>query len=194
MPITIGHTTSHGFDQPLGLLSDCHRRIEFFLGAMQTVAATDQGRELAASSRGALEQASRYFALAGPRHTADEEQSLFPRLRTLSDRRVTACLSTMDALEADHRQAETWHVVVDTLVQRWLTVGTLSAESTAMLVASLASLRTLYARHIAIEDHDLFPVAGEVLSPPDLESIGREMAGRRGVPFKPAGFQAPTSA
>lgn len=30
MPITIGHATSHGFDQPLGLLTDCHRRVELF--------------------------------------------------------------------------------------------------------------------------------------------------------------------
>jgi hemerythrin-like domain-containing protein len=189
MPITIGHATSHGFDQPLGLLTDCHRRIELFLGAMQTVAETEQGRELAPSARGALEQATRYFTLAGPRHTADEEQSLFPRLRLLGDPRVTACVSTMEALEADHRQAEAWHAVVHSLVQTWLTAGTLSADDTTVLAASLASLRTLYARHIAVEDHDLFPIAGDALSPDDLESIGREMAGRRGVPFRPPGLE-----
>jgi hemerythrin-like domain-containing protein len=194
MPITIGHAASHGFDQPIGLLSDCHRRVELFLGAMQSVAGAEQGRELAPASRGALEQASRYFTLAGPRHTADEEQSLFPRLRLLGDPRVTACLATMETLEADHRQAETWHAVVQSLVQTWLTAGALSADDAAVLVASLASLRTLYTRHIAIEDHELFPIAGEVLSPDDLESIGREMAGRRGVPFRPPGFQGPTPA
>jgi hemerythrin-like domain-containing protein len=194
MPITIGRASSHGFDQPLGLLTDCHRRVELFLGVMQTVTQAEQGRELAPSSRDALEQASRYFTLAGPRHTADEEQSLFPRLRRLGDLRVTGCLSTMEALEADHRQAETWHAVVQSLVQTWLTAGTLSADETAVLMASLASLRTMYTRHIAIEDHDLFPIAGDVLSPDDLESIGREMAGRRGVPFRPPGFQASASA
>ena len=31
MPIQLGAAPEHGFDSPLGLLSDCHRRIERFL-------------------------------------------------------------------------------------------------------------------------------------------------------------------
>lgn len=34
----IGQRVDHDFDEPLGLLSDCHRRIEHFLRALVTVA------------------------------------------------------------------------------------------------------------------------------------------------------------
>ena len=34
MPISIGARPQSGFDDPLGLLSDCHRRIESFLGVL----------------------------------------------------------------------------------------------------------------------------------------------------------------
>ena len=38
MPVRIGGRPEHGFDEPLGLLSDCHRRIERFLGVLAAVA------------------------------------------------------------------------------------------------------------------------------------------------------------
>ena len=39
-----------------------------------------------------------------------------------------------------------------------------------------------YARHIAIEDNEVFPLAGRVLSQDQLAQVGREMAQRRGQP------------
>ena len=39
MLLKIGGPPEHGFDQPLGLLSDCHRRIEHFLFVLSTIAA-----------------------------------------------------------------------------------------------------------------------------------------------------------
>jgi hypothetical protein len=42
MPITLGAKPDHGFDHPLGLLSDCHRRIEGFLDVLVRV--TDRAR------------------------------------------------------------------------------------------------------------------------------------------------------
>ena len=37
MPTQIGQRPDHGFDEPLGLLSDCHRRIEHFLDVLATI-------------------------------------------------------------------------------------------------------------------------------------------------------------
>ncbi|MGH8639190.1 MAG: hemerythrin domain-containing protein, partial [Burkholderiales bacterium] len=85
MPIKIGQRVDHSFDEPLGLLSDCHRRIEHFLRVLATVAADAAGGPLTAEYRSALDGALRYFAVAAPKHTADEEVSLFPRLRNLDD-------------------------------------------------------------------------------------------------------------
>ena len=37
MPVQIG-AQAHNFSDPTGLMSDCHRRSEMFLGALQAVA------------------------------------------------------------------------------------------------------------------------------------------------------------
>jgi hypothetical protein len=44
MPFPIGRRPDHGFDEPLGLLSDCHRRIEDFLQVLITLAEQVNGR------------------------------------------------------------------------------------------------------------------------------------------------------
>jgi Hemerythrin HHE cation binding domain len=75
MPVQIG-ATAHNFSDPTGLLSDCHRRIEMFLRSLQTVASG--GPKLDEERRRALDLALRYFREAAPKHTADEEESLFP--------------------------------------------------------------------------------------------------------------------
>jgi hemerythrin-like domain-containing protein len=185
MPITIGQRTDHGFDAPLGLLSDCHRRIERFLFALATIARTRRGGALEPADRQALEAALRYFSTAAPRHSADEEESLFPRLKKSDDPDVRSALAVLERLEADHRVADAHHAEVDTLVRQWLSDGELSLEKTEALVAHLTSLEDLYRGHIAVEDRDLFPAAGRALSAGDLEDVGREMAARRNVPFRP---------
>lgn len=187
-PLTIsavGERPDHGFDEPLGLLSDCHRRIEHFLNVMVVVSRQLRGAHLDDLERRALEQALRYFDISAPRHTADEEQSLFPRLRALSDSRLAAALATLDALESDHREAERLHASVARLVRQWIASDSLSADEANSLVSHLERLSAAYARHIYIEDRELFPAAAAILSAPALEQVGREMAERRGVAFRP---------
>ncbi|HEX5474432.1 MAG TPA: hemerythrin domain-containing protein [Vicinamibacterales bacterium] len=183
MLIKLGHTADHGFDEPLGLLSDCHRRIEGFLGAM--IAVAGRGPELTPADRDLLERAVRYFATSAPRHTADEEDSLFPRLRESGDAGARDALATVQRLESDHRAAETRHAAVDRLATQWLTNGTLPAAQLAELAEQLEALKKLYAVHIHVEDQELFPAAARVLDAEQLHEIGREMADRRGVPFRP---------
>lgn len=179
MPIQIGQRADHGFDQPLGLLSDCHRRIEHFLGVLVIVDAQVSGAALSAEQRRALEGALTYFEAAAPKHTADEEESLFPRLRASGDPAASEAMALLDALEHDHRAAEADHAAVDMLVRRWLADDRLAAPDVTVLREALARLQRLYQRHIAIEDQQLFPAAARLLSPQQVEEVGREMAGRR---------------
>jgi hemerythrin-like domain-containing protein len=185
--IKIGQSADHGFDEPLGLLSDCHRRIERFLDVLLQIARAG-GRPLPQADREALSVSLHYFRAAAPRHTADEEQSLFPRLRATPD--VRAALETLARLESDHRAADAHHEAVDALGTRWLEQGELSPGDAARLREHLGALRGLYHAHIAVEDHELFPAAARALSPGDLEAIGREMADRRGVAFAPFAAEA----
>ena len=178
MLIRIGARPDHGFDEPLGLLSDCHRRIEHFLAVLAAIA--NRAHEpLAAAERSQLEGALSYFATAAPRHTADEEQSLFPRLRASANPAARAALETVARLEHDHGIADAGHKAVDVLVRRWLDAGRLIDTDRATLAGHLAALKAMYDEHIGIEDRDLFPAAAELLSGEELSQIGREMERRR---------------
>jgi hemerythrin-like domain-containing protein len=181
MAIRIGAQREHGFDEPLGLLSDCHRRIERFLDVMLRVVDRAVGRALDGEEREALEASLRYFDVAAPRHTHDEEQSLFPRMRASDDPAVRDAMARIDALEADHRRAEAMHAEAAQLSRRWLDSGALPAAEVERLKHVLTELRETYARHIAVEDNEVFALAGRVLNDAELAQVGREMARRRGL-------------
>lgn len=185
MLIRIGQRPDHSFDEPLGLLSDCHRRIEHFLHVLEAVAGQATGEPLTPARRADLDAAIRYFANAAPRHTADEEESLFPRLRASNDPDALKALETVARLERDHEEADRHHAAVDSLVRRWIADGTLAQSPLDELRAHLATLRSIYGPHIRVEDGELFPAAGRALSSESLHEIGREMAARRGAGQKP---------
>jgi hemerythrin-like domain-containing protein len=181
MPIQIGQAPGHDFDEPLGLLSDCHRRIEHFLHVLVAVDAEAAGGPLTAAHGRALEASLRYFAIAAPKHTADEEESLFPRLRDSPDPAAAAAMILVDRLERDHHEADVHHSAVAMLVQRWLAEDHLSPSETRELRERLAQLKHLYQRHIMVEDEELFPAAARLLDAAQLRQIGREMAARREI-------------
>jgi hemerythrin-like domain-containing protein len=180
MPIQIGQKPSPTFQEPLELLSDCHRRIESFLHALILVAEQGKGGPLTAQHREALETALRYFREAAPKHTADEEESLFTRMRETKGEAVRSALARIEALEADHEVAKRAHDAVEELGQKWLAAGALSADESTRLLALLRELKSIYERHIAVEDNEIFPLAKKVLDPVALRDVGHEMAARRG--------------
>lgn len=181
MPITIGAKPSPDFSNPIELLIDCHRRIERFLAVLLKVAAEAKGSPMTQQQSREWEQALDYFQNAAPRHTADEEESLFPRLRRLPQPEVEHALAEMRELEADHEQADEWHAFVDHLGRKWLSGTVLAARDSERLNQTLANLSQLYSRHIALEDNSLFPVAAAVLAGTETAEIGTEMAHRRGL-------------
>lgn len=183
MPVTIGAHREHGFAEPIGLLSDCHRRIERFLNALQTVAEQARRAELTVAQREGLRAALQYFREAAPRHTADEEESLFPRLAAAENPEARTAAVRLAALEADHRRADLWHAEVDRLGSLWLEQGTLPESDADHLRVLLAGLSGLYRTHIATEDLEVFPVADRTLSREAKLAVGAEMAARRGVQF-----------
>jgi hemerythrin-like domain-containing protein len=160
--------------------------MEYFLGVLVAITACVDGGMLSHAERAHLEGALTYFATAAPRHTADEEESLFPRLRAARNREALDALDAIQRLERDHDEANTHHQAVDRLVRRWLADGTLADSSVRALKASLERLKTLYEAHIAVEDHDVFPAAARLLSPIEIQQIGSEMAARRATPSRAA--------
>ncbi len=177
MSVQIG-AKAHNFSEPTGLLSDCHRRIEMFLGSLERLSLIID-RPLTEENRGALETALRYFREAAPKHTADEEESLFPRLRQLSDPDMHAAIERMERLVADHRHAEDLHREIEELGLRCLTSRPLSPTESGIFREAIASLISMYDGHIKIEDELVFPLAARLLPSAGKAAIGEEMAARR---------------
>jgi hemerythrin-like domain-containing protein len=179
MPIMIGAKPESSFQDPIGLLNDCHRRIERFLSVLVKVAGQAHGQPLSDEQRTALETALRYFREAAPKHTADEEQSLFPRLRQAGQPEALAALEQVEMLERDHAYADRGHAEVDRLGRLWLAEGALTPSDAARLSSVLSELSALYERHIRIEEREVFPVAARVLAGSERAAIGGEMEARR---------------
>ena len=183
--ITIGAPPEHTLDQPIGLLGDCHRRIERFLDTLIRVTEVIGSDPLTPEARHALETALRYFRDAGPMHTEDEEESLFPRLRQLADgvgesaEKATHALTIVQRLQADHEKADKRHLAIDAIGRRWLEAGTLPADQVQQLQSELRDLRGFYTAHLAAEDNELFPLSESLLDQTQLNEMGREMAARR---------------
>lgn len=181
MPVVIGSKGESDFTDPIGMLSDCHRRIERFLGVLLAIATGQQGGPLSGEQKAALDAALSYFRNAAPKHTADEEESLFPRLRRIESPEMRSTLERIDALERDHQRADERHQEVERLGREWLRRGRLPGEDAKRLATLLTELSQLYEEHIALEDREIFPSANRLLSPEDRTAVGAEMADRRGV-------------
>jgi hemerythrin-like domain-containing protein len=181
MPIVIGEKRESDFTDPIGMLGDCHRRIVRFLHVLVALATQQKGEPLSDEQRTLLSTSLRYFREAAPKHTADEEESLFPRLRRLDRPDIDAVLARIDSLEQDHECADRSHAEVDRLGQLWLTNGRLSLEDASEFEKLVGQLETLYWHHIGQEDTEIFPFAARVLTSLDRQAIGKEMAARRGV-------------
>ncbi|HJZ74307.1 MAG TPA: hemerythrin domain-containing protein [Vicinamibacterales bacterium] len=184
MFLKIGRQPDHTFAEPLGLLSDCHRRIEHFLSVLIAITERAGGGLLDADERAQFVGALSYFATAAPRHTADEEESLFPRLKSSNDPEATEVLAAVDRLEDDHAEASDHHATIDRCVRQWLAAGALPPHDLRSLQERLGRLSALYRTHIGIEDRQVFPAAARILSAGAIEEIGREMAARRRRPWQ----------
>ena len=155
MPLQIGQRPDHGFDEPLGLLSDCHRRIEHFLGVLATITDEAAGGPLTPSDRRALEGSS--------------DTSPWPRLSTLPMRKSASFQGyARTPIQRSQPRWRRWTPLNTTTRKLSLPRGCrragstvargwqpLRAESRETQAADRASAGA-YQRHIAIEDREYF--------------------------------------
>ena len=177
--VMIGSKPLAGFDRPIDLLKDCHRRIEHFLDVLRIVVKRFGDGDLPEEGQRALDASLDYFAHAAPRHTADEEQSLFPRLRRSEDAEASAVMAELERLEFDHRRTEACHAEVEELGRRWLQTGRIDAPSRTRLHALLEELAAIYSAHIRLEEKGVFVISERMLAPSELSALGSEMRQRR---------------
>jgi hemerythrin-like domain-containing protein len=174
--VQIGGKPDSGFDDPLGMLVDCHRRVERFLNILCRVAERAEGRALNGEETEAVEAALRYFHESGPRHNSDEEESLFPRLRAGDGKDV---LADVDRLEGEHMEAEALHHESAELYAKWRSEGGLDGADRGRLRAATGRLEAIYREHIRIEEEVVFPRAKKVLDRATVAAMGEEFRNRR---------------
>lgn len=180
MAVQIGAKPDCGFDDPIGMLKDCHRRIERFLHVLVVVVDRAAGRSLTEEEKLAVLSAMSYFQQGGKRHTADEEASLFPQLRTkLRAQLSSADFEQIERLENDHRKADHLHETVDALYSSWIEADRLSAEDELTLRFATDEMKQLYEAHIRIEEEIVFPLAAQSLDKESIAAIGEEIRLRR---------------
>ena len=79
------------------------------------------------------------------------------------------------------------HAEIDKLGLEYLSRGELSESQIDKFRSCVQELSSMYLRHIAIEDTNLFPAAAKALSEAEKQAIAQEMAKRRSVPLVPLG-------
>jgi hemerythrin-like domain-containing protein len=158
------------------MLKDCHRRIERFLQILCVVADSELGRTLTDEETSAVQAALQYFRTGGQRHTADEEKSLFPRLRAVLS---PGSLDEIDKLEDEHRSANNLHQTVETLYLAWMAAGALNPEDSGRLESATKRLKQLYLAHIEVEEGIVFPRAAAMLDSQAIAAMGAELRARR---------------
>src|SRR5262249_48972142 len=126
----------------------------------------------------------RYFRDSAPKHAADEEESLFPRMLTRAGSDATVISGLLDELNAEHRSLSERHEQVEELSLSWLAHNSLQALDVARLRSLLESMSESSSVLIAVEENDVFAWAVRILQTEDLMSIAREMAERRGIVVK----------
>ncbi len=169
------------FGDPLGLLVHCHVKIDGRLKALERAAAVFQANDVERIPEAfeAIAAAQAHFAGPGAKHTADEEESLFPRLRALRNDGETGVLEALDELVLQHRIIERAHAVLDGIVEELNASGTPSPSLAVRFEGSVAELVALYRPHIRLEEEFVFPAAARLLAASELVALGGEMRARR---------------
>lgn len=155
-----------GFDDPIGLLRACHKKmlahcelLEGLPGAPDTAVA---------------QQVLRYFSTNALTHHRDEEEDLFPRL----NRQSMKLADLVHRLKREHTELDRLWADIATGLRQIATTHDEPAFSEAVSVYC-ALLRD----HITRENAEFLPLAASSLSQAALGEIGEAMAARRGVRY-----------
>jgi hemerythrin-like domain-containing protein len=169
--------TGSTLDRPLEHLTACHRRIEQRLDTLGRVA--DHLTDNRGQALEAMEACFRFFESNGILHTADEEESVFPRLQPrLNDVEQKFIVQ----LEDQHREADRLYAELKAIAAELETGQTVSGELQQRFRTAARHLAELYRSYIATEDGTLIALGQRVLSLTELAEISREMKRRRGLP------------
>jgi hemerythrin-like domain-containing protein len=173
-----------GFDEPLSLWLACHERVLRFCKLLERLRLHVAQHGADAEAMQTAVSIRRYFNEAAPRHHADEEADLFPRLlRWLTERPsdvspddAARTRAAIDTLMAEHRSNETLWSLLDAAlaqIERGVTVQ--------LDAVQIEAFGQTYRQHIDVEEGVVMPAMKRAFGAADWTAIGSAMAQRRGV-------------
>lgn len=160
---------------PIDWLQDCHGRIRQFTAIGLRLAEAEGAPD--EEVREAAERLVRYFTIALPLHSEDEERSLAPRL--LAKSLPPEVEKAVVGMQREHGPI---HALIDELVPHWrklMDEPSNLAEIAPTLRPLSGRLKEIFDPHLAIEERLVFAVAKERLDPGEVAEIADEMRARR---------------
>lgn len=167
---------SAGFDEPLEMLRSCHERIEAQLATLERLVPHLRDKGADAEAQAAAKAVIRYFDTSGVLHHRDEDEDLFPLLRSLaSERGRPEVCAVMDELQREHA----------TMDLEWSRLragldGVVHGRAEGVGEDIVTPFAWVYRRHMQNEEAAVLPFAREVLQDTVRAELGKRMAARRG--------------
>lgn len=180
------HRAVATWEQPFDMLRACHERVHRMLTLLGRLQAHVVLNGVDAQATQAAKDVMRYFDHAAPLHHQDEELHVFPAAHRSGDPDAIAAVIRLgvehQTMEADWRQLRT---ELQALLAEETPNPLPPAWQTDQLVQTFCAR---YAEHIRIEEQIVYPCVEAGLAPQDAETMGREMAARRGAGLQPRAF------
>ena len=180
------HQAAATWEQPFDMLRACHARVNRMLTLLGKLQAHVVVHGVDAQATQAAKDVMRYFDQAAPLHHQDEELHIFPAAHRSGDAHAIAAVIRLgvehQTMEADWRHLRT---ELQALLAENAPNPLPPAWQTDQLVQTFCAR---YAEHIRIEEHIVYPCVESHLQPQDAETMGREMAARRGAGLPPRTF------
>lgn len=165
------------FREPIDCLHADHFRLRVICDRLERLAAGGAGGETLQSSSLVLGFLETEF----PRHVADEEEDLLSLLRNRGWPERADEPAVSDRLVQEHRHDdELRHRLIPEL--RRIAAG-LAPEMPDKFAQTAGDFIESLSRHLAWEESTILVEARRRLTAPELETLGRRMAGRRGIPY-----------
>ena len=129
----------------LDKLAASHRRHDEHMHALVGATRRVAGGGFTSDDQAAVEDAIDYLLRSAPRHFADEEESLFPRLRA----KRPDLADDLARIATEHREHEAMHMRLGAL---WAKASGGDRSAARALDDEAQRLASLYERHVAEED------------------------------------------
>ena len=174
--IGIGPRTEEKEQDAVDLLLACHSRIRNFTAIAHRLAEAKGAAP--AEIANAAEAVHRYYTVALPLHEADENETVYPRLRAA----MTAAGAPPAAVEAMVEQHGPIDALVAELVPLWDRLKSAPESLTACaqpMADKCARLQALWDEHLSLEEENVFPAIRRYLDEPTVREMTAEMRARR---------------